>query len=282
MNATRLAVLAAALLLVVPFALADDDAPATADAVKPFAFGAVVTGIEGDGPDGSKVRLEDLKIDEKTVAAAVVDIAKAVNEDKAPKLDTAFSALPGLVDGDEVDDVARDELIAKIGKRFGLIASEKVLEESKTLQDLAKWVLAAEKAPIVLVVWSPKCPMCKRIYDERIVEIVAETGVRFLAVASNYPDKPEHVIDYLDENEYAWNVIMDPEQKIADRLGGKKTPHVFVLGADFKLHYKGTIDNDPRDTLDELERKEYLRSAIDAVKHGKDIPEDMNDTTPAG
>ena len=26
------------------------------------------------------------------------------------------------------------------------------------------------------------------------------------------------VIDYLDENEYAWNVIMDPEQKIADRL----------------------------------------------------------------
>lgn len=281
MHAPRFAALAVAVLFLVPLALADDDA-ATAEAVKPFQFGAVVTGIEGEGPDGAKVRLDDLKIDAKSVESAILELAKAVNEDKPAKLDTAFTALPGLVDDGEVDDVERDDLIAKVGKRFGLVASDKVREESKTLKDLATWVLKSEKSPIMVMIWSPKCPMCKRIYDERVVEIAADTGARLLVVASNYPDTAEHVTDYLEGNDFAWNVILDPEQKISDRLGGRKTPHVFLLGADFKLHYKGTIDNDPRGKLDELEKKEYLREAIDAVKKGNAIPENMNDTEPAG
>jgi hypothetical protein len=75
---------------------------------------------------------------------------------------------------------------------------------------------------------------------------------------------------------------MDPDQKITNRLGGRKTPHAFLLDKDHKLLYKGTFDNDPRDRLDMLEKKEYVREAIDAIKHGKAIPEDMNDTEPAG
>ena len=123
MNSFRLSAFAAALLLLVPLAVADDDT-ATEEAVKPVAFGDVVTGLEGEGPDGSKLALDDLKIDAKKVEAAIVELAKAHNEDKAPKLDTAFSALPGLVEDGEVDDIARDELIDSVGQRFGLIATD--------------------------------------------------------------------------------------------------------------------------------------------------------------
>jgi len=266
------------LVLLATVATAKDAPPVVA----PYALGDVVYDISGTTQDDTFFSLSDIAINEAKAKAAVLEIATEMNDGEVVTLDKAIGDLSGVKDDGDVDDMLVMELAGKIGRRFGLVPSEEKVLEAKTLADFVTWIMASENSPILLVAWSPRCPMCKRIYDERMVEILAETGVRFVALASNYPDKAEHVLSYLDESGYYWNVILDPDQRLTDRLGGRKTPHLFLLDANRKLMFRGSLDNDPRGRLEGDEHKEYLRAAIQSVIDGKAIPADMNESEPAG
>lgn len=245
-------------------------------------FGDVAYDIAGPTPDGDVLSLSDLEITRDRAEAAALEMATDLNDGEDVALDTPLSDLPGLKDGEEMDEDLLLDFAARLGKRFALVPHPDKLAEAKTVGDLASWIAASEDAPILIVAWSPRCSMCKNIYDERMQNLLGETGTRVVALASNYPDKADHVREYLDANGYHWNVILDPEQRVTDRLGGRKTPHCFLLDADRKLRFRGGLDNDPRDSKEGDERKDYLRNAISAVKNGGDIEASMNETEPAG
>ena len=59
------------------------------------------------------------------------------------------------------------------------------------------------------------------------------------------------------------HVVVDKGQKLAAQYGATATPTVFLLGRNGKLIYKGAIDDG--------EKKEYLREALDEALAGKAI-----------
>lgn len=265
--------------LVVLLPATADDA-AVAEKPKILEFGEVVEDLSGPGPNGETVKLSTMKIDKSKAQAAVLEAAKAYANGKPVTLATTVASLEGVMDEGEVDDFLVQEFVAKAGRPFGLTVNEARLERVKTLADVVAWIVASKDSPILVMIWSPRCPMCNGIYDERVVEVLGETGVRLLVVAGSYPDKAEHVNTYLDENGYAWNVILDPEQKIVDRLGGKKTPHLFLFDKDLKLHYRGGVDDDPRGNKSDDEREDWFMNAIEAIVEGRSV--EVTDTMPPG
>ncbi len=250
--------------------------------VEPLAFGDTVYDLAGPSVDGSVVSLSDLAIDRAKAEAVVLELAGKLNEEGDVTLGSTIADLPGLQDGDARDADAVLDFASRVGMRFGLIPHAEKVAAAETLGDIADWVVASESAPILIVAWSPRCPKCRGIYDERTQAIVAETGIRLLVLASNYPDQPEDVREYLEEKQYHWNVILDPKQRLTDRLGGRKTPHLFLLDADRTLHFRGAHDNDPQGSKEGDARKDYLRNAIDAVRAGHEIDASMNESLPAG
>lgn len=267
-----------ALALLVP-ALADDDT-AVLEKPKSLDFGETIEDLSGPGLDGSVVKLSELVIDKAKAKAAVLAVAKGYANGKPVTLATAIATLEGVQEEGEVDDLLVQELVAKAGMPFGLTVNEDRLERVKTLADVVAWILASKESPILVMVWSPRCPMCNGIYDERVSALLGETGVRLLVVAGSYPDKPEQITEYLADNGYAWKVILDPEQKIVDRLGGRKTPHLFLFDKDLKLQYRGGVDNDARGTLEDEEREDHFMDAVEAIVEGRAV--EVTDTQPPG
>ncbi|MHC5012290.1 MAG: redoxin family protein [Planctomycetota bacterium] len=251
-----------------------------ADAPQPYEIGQKVEAFSGAGYGETTVSLADLAITRERAEAAVREIAAEYGAAADAALDTKIASLDGVMEEGEVDELAVVEFIGKVGMRFGLVASEEAALGMESLGSLVSWIEGAAAAPTLLVVFSPRCPMCKNCHDERINEIVAETGIRVLGIAGNYNDDPEQVEGYMEGNGYPWTVILDPEQKIVDLLGAERTPHVFLLDGDNVLRDRGAIDNDFTWSLEEEERELYLLDAIEAVKAGEDV--EVSETEPSG
>ena len=73
---------------------------------------------------------------------------------------------------------------------------------------------------------------------------------------------------------------LDHEQKITDVLGGRRTPHAFVLDGKNALRYAGTVDNDAAQEKEEAARVSYLKNALESVKSASDVEILM--TSPVG
>jgi hypothetical protein len=163
------------------------------------------------------------------------------------------------------------ELVGRAGRPFGLLATAEKAATLATLGDVVAWIVAAEKSPVVVNVWSPRCSMCKGGYDERVTAILSRTGARMLAVTSGPKDDPDHVEGYLEGNGWWWLVALDADQTVVKRLGATRTPHCYVLDAEHVLRYSGAVDNDFLEELPEGERKDWLEDAIEAVKAGREV-----------
>jgi hypothetical protein len=264
--------------LVSLLAVAGSAAPALA--AEPYEIGAKVADIAAKDMQGRDFRLYGLSATKQTAWAEVLAVAKEYLAPADAKPTTTLASLPGVKGDDGVVDAGKvAELVGTAGARFALVSDEKVAAGMKTLGDVAAWIEKGARAPIVIHVWSPRCPMCKA-YDERIVDAMVTTGARFVTVAANYPDTDQHYKDYLEGLGFHWLVIPDREQKINDLFGGTNTPHVFVLDADYVLRYRGAVDDDPKATKEESERTNYLLDAIEAVKAGKKV--EVPSTEPVG
>lgn len=77
---------------------------------------------------------------------------------------------------------------------------------------------------------------------------------------------------------YTMPYVVDKDAKLADAMGAKTTPHVFVYSGSTKLIYKGSIDNSWDTKKEKLET--FLIDAMNAVSEGKEITN--NSTTPRG
>jgi peroxiredoxin len=131
----------------------------------------------------------------------------------------------------------------------------------------------------VFMFLSAQCPVVKG-YIERIQAISKDysgKGINFVGINSNITEDLKMIKPDAEKN-FPFTVLKDNGNMIADKWGAGSTPEVFFFDGNGKLAYRGAIDNDRRG--DSVERKNYLRDALDSAVAGKAIAE--KETAPFG
>ena len=179
-------------------------------------------------------------------------------------------------------------VIGAIGVGFAQEKSKKVKLDTRvkdfTLKDAGGTShslseLSEEKPATVVLFLATQCPIATD-YAERIVALVKtydEKGVQFIGINSNKQEKVEEITEYSEKHGFEFPVLKDPENKIADYFGARRTPEVFLLDGERVLRYAGAIDNSPKEPT-----KHYLRDALDFVITGTDIPKSSKKTRAVG
>ncbi|MDE0398286.1 MAG: redoxin domain-containing protein [Candidatus Poribacteria bacterium] len=178
--------------------------------------------------------------------------------------------------------------IGTIGAAFAKEEPEKVkldaVVKDFTLKDaegidfsLSK--LSEEKQVTVVLFLATQCPVATD-YTDRIVNLVKaydKEKVQFIGINSNKQEKIAEILAYSKKHGFEFPVLKDPENKIADYFGARRTPEVFLLDAKRVLRYAGAIDNSRKEPT-----KHYLKEALDLVIAGKDIPKPSKKTRAIG
>jgi hypothetical protein len=279
----RPSLLAIAALSVASTAFAGDPpvsgpvAPSAPAATPPkgLAPGDVVPALECMDLDGKPFSLAAARAITPAEALEAVDAAAKASGATSPvKPEDTLEKVLGSTDGEK-----RAAFANAAGKRFGLVATAASTSEWKTVGDVAKWIEASAQAPIVFLCWSPSCPTSK-LYEDRIIATIATTGARLFVLGCNVTDPVDSMRGYAEGKGLPYRVLPDHEQKITDVLGGRRTPHAFVVDSKGVLRYAGAVDNDAKAELAPEKRRAYLEDAIVAVKDGKSV--EVLLTTPVG
>lgn len=108
-----------------------------------------------------------------------------------------------------------------------------------TLQDLQDAKL------IVVAFLGTECPLVK-LYGPRLSRLAAEfapRGVAFVGVNSNSQDSLAEIAAYARQHAIEFPILKDPNHRLADELGARRTPEVFVLDGQRAVRYAGRIDD---------------------------------------
>ncbi len=131
----------------------------------------------------------------------------------------------------------------------------------------------------LLVIFSSNtCPWVIR-WQDRYVEIAGvykEKGVGVVAINSNeayrakgdsFSAMKEHALN----NGYNFYYTVDENSELATVFGATRTPHIYLFDKEYKLVYRGAIDDNAR-SADKVESP-YLKNALDAMLAGEKIKE---------
>ena len=110
-------------------------------------------------------------------------------------------------------------------------------------------------------------------YNE-VAGIAREQGIGTVLVNSNEDkrkgdDSLEQMKLHAMEAGYIMPYVVDYGHKLADAFGARTTPHVYLFDSDFRLVYRGSID-DNVNSSDEV-KEQYLQNAIERMVEGKKI-----------
>ncbi len=253
---------------------------AKTETTTPVAIDAAIPDFKIADRNGGVFDFAQRAITAEGVKAHLLASAKKAGAADPKDLGIKFDAIKGaLNDEGKPDEGSKFEFIQGVVKHFGFQVTEEATAEMKSLADLAAWIVKRKDKPLLFVVWSPKCPTSS-VLNDRTIEFVQATGVRMYAIASNYKDTNERYQEFIEAQDFNVRIFPDRDQRVCDILGGKQTPHYFLVDTKGVLRYKGALSNDVRDTLDEDKKKTYLLDAFTAIEAGKDVPVKM--TKPFG
>jgi peroxiredoxin len=128
----------------------------------------------------------------------------------------------------------------------------------------------SHKAVIVMFI-ATKCPY-SNAYNARMRDLAAayeKQGILFAGINSNKTEPAEEVIAHAKQHGFAFPIMKDPGNKVADLYDARHTPEIFVVDPEGKLRYHGRIDenyeNASRVTSPDL------KNALDAILGGHAI-----------
>jgi len=145
---------------------------------------------------------------------------------------TAALASPALADGPAIGAPAPTfDLKTLDGKPFSLADASK-----------------SNKA-VVLMFIATKCPV-SNAYNDRMRDIANEygkKGILFVGINSNNTEPESEVRSHATEHGFAFTIVKDPGNKVADLYNAQHTPEIFIVGPDGKLIYHGRIDENQQE-----------------------------------
>lgn len=128
----------------------------------------------------------------------------------------------------------------------------------------------AENNYVVVMFWSTECPFVQP-YTERINSIVndySSNGIAFWGVNSNSTESLENVKSHADDKDYAFPMLKDVNNVVADIFGATRTPEVYLIDNNKTILYHGRID-DNRDA-DKVTTNDLI-NALNETIDGKNI-----------
>jgi peroxiredoxin len=139
----------------------------------------------------------------------------------------------------------------------------------------------SDKKAIVVVFTCNSCPYAVDAED-RVIALhhkYADQGVAVVAINVNKVDEDRlpAMKEKAESKGFPFPYLFDETQKIARDFGAMATPECYVLDAERKVRYMGSIDDSPDG---KQVTKKYLEDAIDAVLAGRK-PE-VGETVPIG
>ncbi|RMG07856.1 MAG: hypothetical protein D6731_22905 [Planctomycetota bacterium] len=122
--------------------------------------------------------------------------------------------------------------------------------------------------PVVLVVWSSKCP-ASRSYGPALQRLAKRFAGRavFLGIAPSAGETPESVREGKRRAGIEFPVLLDAGGRIARSFGAVMTPSVYVIDGERILRYQGSVADRPRDP-----KQPHLERALEAVLAGRRPP----------
>jgi peroxiredoxin len=123
---------------------------------------------------------------------------------------------------------------------------------------------------IVLMFIATRCPVSNS-YNERMAALdkdYREKGVVFLGINANKEESSEEIRNHAKEHGFAFTILKDAGNKVADKLEASVTPEMYVLSPKLELLYHGRIDDNSRGTSI---TSNDLRKALDEILAGKPV-----------
>ncbi|MFB6257102.1 MAG: thioredoxin family protein [Flavobacteriales bacterium] len=137
-----------------------------------------------------------------------------------------------------------------------------------TLQELAG------KEGLMLIFTCNTCPFVKAWNDryKKVQKLGDTKGVRTVLLNSNTRkrdagDAIKDMKSYAREHHAGIPYLLDKKNKVADAVGAKTTPHVFLFNDELKLVYRGKIDDNYKDP--EKVQEFFVKDALRAMLAGK-------------
>ena len=139
-----------------------------------------------------------------------------------------------------------------------------------------------EGTHVVLEWLNFECPFVAKHYGsghmQALQETYTEKGVVWLSIVSSAPGKqgyypPTQMVK--EKNKHDGNmtaILMDPDGTVGKTYGATVTPHMYVIGPEGTLLYRGGIDNRP--TTDEADIQgatNYVDMALNAALSGEEV-----------
>ncbi len=131
----------------------------------------------------------------------------------------------------------------------------------------------AEKAnkAVVLMFIATKCPY-SNAYNDRLRQMAADytkKGILFVGINSNNSEPEAEVKSHAAKNKWDFTIAKDPGNKVADLYDAKRTPEVYIVGADGKLLYHGRIDENYEEPTKVTSPD--LKNALDQILAGQAV-----------
>lgn len=132
---------------------------------------------------------------------------------------------------------------------------------------------------LLVVFMCNHCPFVKHVAPElsKMTDEYQQLGVGVVGISSNdianHPDDaPDKMKIEAAQQGYHFPYLYDADQKVATAYRAACTPDFYVFDADFKLVYRGQMD-DTRPKQGAVPTGGDLRAALDALLAGKEIPQ---------
>lgn len=139
----------------------------------------------------------------------------------------------------------------------------------------------ADKRALLVMVICQHCPFVKHVQNELVIlgKDYVEQGLGMVAISandvSNHPDdSPENLKAMAQELGFNFPFCYDENQETTKAYTAACTPDFFLFDSDFKLTYRGQLD-DSRPGNDIPVTGKDLRAAIEAVLGGKPVNSDQ-------
>jgi peroxiredoxin len=128
----------------------------------------------------------------------------------------------------------------------------------------------ASKYTVVMFI-ATQCPI-SNAYNDRMVKLHAEyagKGIAFVGINSNKQESIEEIQKHAATSGFAFDVLKDWNNVVADAYGAQFTPEIFILDGAGVLVYHGRIDDSKNPST---VKTQDVRETLDALLAGKDVP----------
>lgn len=163
-------------------------------------------------------------------------------------------------------------MLAAIAAALAMLGAPGKVESIKATDLDGKPVEMQTTGKITTVIFiSTQCPISND-YNERMKALYNEfspRGVQFVFLNSNSTESSAEVAEHARKHGFPFRVLKDVNNVEADRFSAEFTPHVFVIGKNSEVIYRGAIDDSrPADKV----TRTYLKDVLNAALEGKPLP----------